>query len=27
VTRVVYHMRSGGVLIKRPLSLRIGQGI
>jgi hypothetical protein len=27
VTRVVYHMRAGGVLIKRPLSLRIGQGI
>lgn len=27
VTRVIYHMRNGGVLIKKPLSIRIGEGI
>ena len=27
VARTIYHMRNGGVLVKKPLSLRIGQGI
>lgn len=27
VTKVIYHERFGGVLIKKPLSIRIGQGI
>jgi hypothetical protein len=27
VTRVIYHMRFGGVLIKKPLSIRIAEGI
>lgn len=27
VTRRIYHMRNGGVLIKKPLSIRIGEGI
>lgn len=27
VTKVIYHMRFGGVLIKKPLSIRIGEGI
>jgi hypothetical protein len=27
VTKVIYHERFGGVLIKKPISIRIGQGI
>jgi len=27
VTRVIYHMRVGGVLIKKPLSIRIAEGV
>ena len=27
VTRVIYHERFGGVLIKKPLSIRIAEGI